>query len=531
ALSKNPRYALVASDPNDAWFFNTMKKTSDFNINVDPDVKLKLTKIWFNVIVKDGKQNIGLAGTGLDLTKFLDRFVSGSEAGVTPMILNKDGAIQAHPNRKLIDYSSVNDKGAAHSTIFRLLSEPADHARMKAAMEKARKNSEQIQVLWAETGGRRQLFALSFIPELDWYTLTAVDVHGAQVIDNRLWLQPLGVGAALLVLLVLTIIFAVDRILLTPLLKLTDSARSMAAGNYSAELPAVGNDELGQLTQAFGAMATQVRAHTEELETRVQERTSELVQLNQKMSAANTKIGDSIRYASLIQNAILPDRELQETLSDSYFVLWRPRDVVGGDFYVFRAAQNGYLIGVVDCAGHGVPGALMTMIAHSAINVALDTLGLNDPAAVLNQVDARIHALLQSDEKSAQLATHMDAGLAFVNFETKSVTFAGAKTSLYWCDGHEVGELKGDRYAIGGKRRPVYSNKTTSLDASATYYLTTDGLLDQAGGTKGYSFGTSRFANLLKRHAVRPFDEQKEVFAAELAEYQGSLAQRDDITL
>ncbi|MBV9470429.1 MAG: biofilm regulation protein phosphatase SiaA, partial [Abitibacteriaceae bacterium] len=482
-------------------------------------------------LVKDGQRKLGLAGTGLDLTQFLNRFITASEAGVTPMVVNRAGAIQAHPDKSLINYSSVNSKGNDQHTVYRLLTRDSDRTAMRNALQRAAQNPDQIQVFWAKLNGHQELLALSYIPELQWCVVTAVDLKAARVIDEQLWLTPLLSVSALLVLLVLAIVIAVNRILLAPLLKLTDSVRAVGAGHYEVALPPAGNDELGELTRAFGTMATQVRSYTDELETKVQERTQELVAVNEQMAAANKKIGDSIKYASLIQNAILPNRELARTLADHHFVLWRPRDVVGGDFYVFRAGEHSCLIGVVDCAGHGVPGAFMTMIAHTVISVAIDTIGLSDPAKILTQVDTQIRAMLQTDAAYAQLATNMDAGLAYVDFDTRTVTFSGAKVSLYWCDGDNVGEIPGDRYAIGSKRTSVFSNRSMPLDPDRTFYLTTDGLLDQAGGPKGYSFGESRFASLLQQHAQRPFAEQQRAFAEALAAYQGELAQRDDITV
>ena len=530
SFSDRARYALKRGVAHDAWFFATMQKTEGFNINVDPDVKLKVTKVWFNVLVKDQGRNIGLAGTGLDLTEFLNRFINSRETGVTPMILNGDGAIQAHPNRKLIDYSSVNDKGGAHSTIYNLLTH-ADETKMKDALVKARQNPDAIPQFWANLGGKRELFAVSFVPELQWFVVNAVDVSAAQVVDSRLWLPFLGGGVALLVLLVGAIMFWVNRLILAPLFKLTDSAQALGAGHYNVELPPASNDEMGDLTRAFGAMTAKVRSHTDELEGKVAQRTQELVAANAQMAHANQQIGDSIQYASLIQNAILPEREMRQSFSDHHFVLWKPRDVVGGDFYVFRAAPDGYLIGVVDCAGHGVPGAFMTMIAYAVLGVAMDTLGLHNPARLLEEMDARLRAMLQGDPKNQGVATNMDAGLAYVNLQQKTVTYAGAKISLYACDGQNVEETKGDRLAIGGKRVPNFNNKTVRLNPQTTFYITTDGLLDQSGGPKGYGFGNARFAELLLRQSQRELQHQRAAFDAELLEYQGELPQRDDVTL
>ncbi|MBF3347939.1 HAMP domain-containing protein, partial [Pseudomonas aeruginosa] len=149
----------------------------------------------------------------------------------------------------------------------------------------------------------------------------------------------------------------------------------IAAGRYDTPLPLARQDEIGSLSKAFASLADQVRRHTAELEDKVQERTQALEEANREMAAAQKKIGDSLDYASLIQRAILPDRQLSATLGEHHFILWKPRDVVGGDFYVYREQTDGYLIGVVDCAGHGVPGALMTMLARAAIDHAIEAVG------------------------------------------------------------------------------------------------------------------------------------------------------------
>jgi serine phosphatase RsbU (regulator of sigma subunit) len=411
-----------------------------------------------------------------------------------------------------------------------LLESEADKVRLRAAMQAAHSDQETVQLLRVTLDGRSQLLALTYVPQLKWFVATAVDVQAARVLDSHLWLPLLFGAAALLLLLLTSITIFVNCVLLGPILRLTGSVRQMAQGRYNVELPPAGNDELGELTRAFGAMAAQVRTHTDELEEKIRERTSEILAVNAQMEVANKNIGDSIRYASLIQNAILPEREMASALGKEYFVWWKPRDIVGGDLYLFRKTEHGFLLGVIDCAGHGVPGALMTMIAHGTLNVVLDALGSTDPAKVLNETDARLRATLQTSEEAARLATHMDAGLAYVDLEARVVSFAGAKTSLYWCDGETVGELKGDRNALGGRKRTPYSKQSTPLERRA-FYLTTDGVLDQSGGARGYSFGNERFAAMLRRHAREPFAAQRAAFERELAEYRSGQPQRDDITV
>jgi serine phosphatase RsbU (regulator of sigma subunit) len=139
--------------------------------------------------------------------------------------------------------------------------------------------------------------------------------------------------------------------------------------------------------------------------------------------------------------------------------------------------------------------------------------------------------MLHDAVQNSQAATHMDAGLAYVDFATRTITFSGAKVSLYWCVDAQVEELTGDRFAIGGKRQPVFTNRSIPLDERATFYLSTDGLLDQAGGPKGLGFGRSRFVDLLLNNADKTFEQQREAISQALAEYQGKLPQRDDIKL
>lgn len=529
--SDAPRYTLKADDRNDGWYFNTMKSDTPFNINVDPDVKLGVTKVWFNVLVKDGQRKIGLAGTGLDLSTFLQDFIRTTEAGVTPMIVDTNGAIQAHPDNKRIAFNSATAEAGRDKSLFGLLHGEKDAAEAKAALARAAASPGKAEVFSASLDGRKQLLAVSYIPELKWHVLTAVDLDVAELLDRGLLKWVVLATLALLALVMAGFVYALNRLVLAPLLRLKQSAQEMAAGNYAVALPPAGNDEIGALSRAFGKMADKVRRHTEELEDKVRDRTQELTRANREMSLAHKKISDSISYASLIQRAILPDRQLTSALGDNHFVLWQPRDVVGGDFYVYREVEGGCLLGVVDCAGHGVPGAFMTMLARAAIDQAIDEAGAKDPAAILSRTDAVVRAMLQIDDRRRDIATMMDAGIAYVDFNSRQVVFSGARIALYWSDGEDIGSIHGARRSIGDRYVGEYRNESVELLGSRTFYLTTDGFLDQAGGDKGFGFGNARFVEMLRRYANRSLVEQSGAFASTLAEYQGNHPQRDDITM
>lgn len=530
--SQQARYFLSQANDADRWFFSSLRDTENYNINVDYNRELNTTKVWFNILVTDDTgETIGLAGSGLNLSSFINDFIASDQPGVTPMILDVNGAIQAHQDSSLIALNSgADDASGQGARLFGLMGNPAEAEQVSAAMLRAQQSPGSVESLTTTLNGTAQLLALTFIPELGWYVVNAIDLDSAQVIDSQ-WLIPLLAALVGLVLvLILLFALAVERLVLRPLRQLKQSAQAMAGGRYDVALPPVRDDEIGELSAAFSTMADKVRSHTAELEQRVKERTSDLEQANREMATAQKKIGDSIDYASLIQRSILPDRELLNALGEHHSVLWRPRDVVGGDFYVFRSEERRCLLGIVDCAGHGVPGALMTMLAHAALDQAITDCGMDDPAAVLTRTDHIIRNMLGHSAEGKALATNMDVGLAYVDLDQRQVTFSGAKIALFFSDGVKVDHLPGGRRALGDRKVGEYHNHQVALGQN-TFYLCTDGFLDQAGGELGFGFGSSRFADMLREHARLPLQEQSRAFSETLAAYQGAYPQRDDITM
>ena len=530
--SEAPRYLLDPAKPDDAWFFASLEAPATENLNPNPDRWLQKIMVWVNVVIEDEGKRLGIASTGVDLSTFIQSFIRTADAGVTPMIVDTAGAIQAHPDSQRIAFGSGATQAADQaSTLGALLGEQTERDALAAAMARAVADPGTVQLLDATLDGRKQLLALSYLEALRWHVITAVDLNTAQIIESG-WLKAALAALVLVVLLLLgAFTFAVDRLLLRPLRSLHQSATALAEGQYDVHLPPPGRDELGDLNRAFDRMARQIKTHTEELEEKVRSRTQALSESNAAMAEAQKKIGDSIQYASLIQRALLPDTQLASLLGEHHFVLWRPRDVVGGDFYLFRAEGDQYLVGVVDCAGHGVPGALMTMLARAALDDAMNRHGIAAPAALLTQADATLRGMLDQSALPRAIATNMDAGLVSVDRATRRLRFAGAKISLYWSDGKDVGELPGARRALCDRRIGQYAEAELELRPEVTYYLVTDGFLDQAGGELGFGFGNSRFAELLRRHASLPMAEQAAALDRALDAYRGGHAQRDDVTI
>lgn len=296
------------------------------------------------------------------------------------------------------------------------------------------------------------------------------------------------------------------RRVIAPLARATAQIVAVADGDYAAEpAPPAAEAYDGEIRTLFEAIHT--------------------LQVNSGERAR------AIEYASLIQRSMQPRDRLDAWFGTQYAILWQPRDVVGGDFYYCRPHADGLLIGVGDCAGHGVPGALLTMIARGAIDQALDALPEHPPAALLARIDENVRRLFEHAQLSRLIESNLDLGLIQIDRERRRIRFAGAGLTLYASDGEDVREYRGARAPLGDKRSAVFENLDLTLEPGWTYYLPSDGLLDQSGGDAGFGFGRTRFAEMLRAHARAPLDRQIAAFRATLAQYQGPHAQRDDITL
>ncbi|MBP2304014.1 SpoIIE family protein phosphatase [Azospirillum melinis] len=334
-----------------------------------------------------------------------------------------------------------------------------------------------------------------------------------------------------------------NRMVLRPLRRLTQLASAMARGEYGARMDAGRSDEIGVLADGFNRMAATVQDHTSTLESRVRDRTEAL-------AAINRAIMDSINYAQLIQSAILPSAGTLSAGLTEHFVLWRPRDVVSGDFYVCREVEDGFVVAVADCTGHGVPGAFMTMTASAILNNVLDQLGAADPAAVLAAVDRKVRAALHQEEEArggaACFDNGLDLGLCHIRPAEGKLVFAGARIPLLVVADGSLTELRGDRRSLGYRpsafrttgSEPVgygaespFTNQSIALRPGQTFLMGTDGLVDQNGGERGRSFGRIRLHELLSQGAHSPLDRLKTDVESSLDRFQCGREQRDDITL
>jgi len=278
------------------------------------------------------------------------------------------------------------------------------------------------------------------------------------------------------------------------------------------------------------------------LEQQVKERTAEIEAQKEELTEKNHEIMDSIRYASRIQYAILPPDDLvQKTLPDS-FVLFKPRDIVSGDFYFVSPVTTSTnppeklaLFAAVDCTGHGVPGAFMSIVGNNFLQEALTRPEVNSTGESLDFLNAGvIRTLRQNIEQEDKVRDGMDLALCAINYERMKLYFSGAKNPIYYIRDGEVNEIKGDKRPIGELYEDEVLNYTThavDLKKGDVIYVFTDGYADQFGGEKEKKFTYKRFRDLLISIHQLPMSEQKEILWREFLSWKGDLEQIDDVCI
>lgn len=245
----------------------------------------------------------------------------------------------------------------------------------------------------------------------------------------------------------------------------------------------------------------------------------------------NKKISSSIQYAQNIQQAILPaDSHISEVYEN--FIIYKPKDVVSGDFYWFANIDNIAFFASIDCTGHGVPGAFMSMIGNSLLNEIVLEKRIKEPAKILSLLNEKVVDALKQEE--TENADGMDVCFTALNIKTNEIAFSGAKRPLiiYNCAKNELEEIKGDRISIGGKndKEKEFTEHKIKLNSGDLVYLSSDGLTDQNNNERK-RFGTSKLKELIENNISTSLKEQKEIIEKELNDFQKDEEQRDDITL
>ncbi|WP_274362799.1 SpoIIE family protein phosphatase [Paenibacillus thermotolerans] len=468
---------MSKSEPLDRWFYDALASGNPVALNLDYNEARGNTFFFINALVGPPDQPIGVAGVGFGLSHLADDFERmkyGKDSGIWLI----DGSGKIHLTNRVDQYGKdigISLPSAVRSDILTHL---------------ASGEAKDPYVLEYTDSGDRLYDLISYpVQSTDWRLL--FQIRRSETISFLDTIKINTVIAALISILAITFLFFF-------------------------------------ISRYFTDPYKRAILINRELERQVEERTRELFEQQRKLV-------DSIEYAQKIQESLLPSHDGLAAVLNDYFLLWRPRDTVGGDFYWVKPLPDGYLLAVGDCTGHGVPGALMASITLSILNQISESDSNSDPAAILHSLNSNVKRMLRKDEQSNAADDGLDIGLLRF-YRDKPALFAGAKTDLYFRSGSDGGlhVVRGVRKSIGYRRsgeNTVFLNHELRLDEGDTLYMTTDGFLDQNGGEKNYPYGKGRFLELVRSCGGSALKDQAKAFESALELYMGEEPQRDDITV
>ena len=247
---------------------------------------------------------------------------------------------------------------------------------------------------------------------------------------------------------------------------------------------------------------------------------------NEELTNKNTEILDSIKYAKRIQDAILPSKESMDRNLDDYFVMYQPKDIVSGDFYWMQKQKGKTLFAVGDCTGHGVSGAMTSMLCNNALNMSVKEYGLSETGDILDQTRKMI---VSEFEKSGEdVKDGMD--IALCSIEGNKLQYSGANNPLWIVRDGEVIEIKANKQPIGLFDNPQpYTTHNIDLEKGDAIYIFSDGYVDQFGGEKGKKLKSSFFRKILLSIQDKSTEEQKTIIKDEFYKWMGDEEQVDDV--
>ena len=283
----------------------------------------------------------------------------------------------------------------------------------------------------------------------------------------------------------------------------------------------------------FDSQLKNITAEAKEIKEKNQLITKAFKQIesqSNEIQAQNKSITDSIHYAKRIQYAILPEDEKVKKCLGDHFIFYQPKDIVSGDFYWVESVGENVVFAVVDCTGHGVPGAFMSLIANNALNKIVLENQIVRPGDIANEMNKVITELFQKSEE--RIRDGMDMGICTWNKKNNTLEFAGAFNSLFIYSDKQLNEIKGNRESIGASiylHQKEFTNHQISIKKGDVIYISSDGYPDQFGGEKGKKLKWKGFREMLSLIADRPINKQGGLIADFFVNWKNDIDQLDDV--
>lgn len=291
---------------------------------------------------------------------------------------------------------------------------------------------------------------------------------------------------------------------------------------------------LRQKQKSNRLLATQNEEITRQKD-KIEHQSEELKKAFAEISDKNNKINRSIKYASRIQSAMLSHWDKIQLFIPQSFVFFKPRDIVSGDFYWFRALNhqsNKLALAAVDCTGHGIPGAFMSVIANEQLHEIIDLRQQEKPSSILSALHQGVRSALKQNESNNK--DGMDIAFCTIDMQNKVLEYAGARNPLVYIKDNQLYEIAGDRKSIGGfpnVDKKNFKSHQVKIDTPTSFYIFSDGFQDQFGGASGEKFMVEKFKHLLLKIHSLPVDEQVDALEKTYQDWKGDYPQIDDILI
>ncbi|KOA19750.1 stage II sporulation protein E (SpoIIE) [Clostridium homopropionicum DSM 5847] len=465
---------LSEKDPDDSWFFSTIKSKGAIDISIDYNKERKDTFVFINALVGNENDPLGITGVGLslkDISKEFEGYKFGDYSNM--WLIDKSGRIYLSED---IEHSGKNINEFLPTSVTN-----------KIVNNNISNNLDEEIFDYNNSAGETFDVVCMSIKSANWELVFQMPRSESISMVNGIKLNTSAASFVIIILIVFIFYIISNRI----------------SNPYKRAV-----------------------LLSQELEKKVEERTKELKE-------KNDKILDSIEYAKIIQESTLPTSDELNSLFREYFVLWRPRDIVGGDFYFIKKFTDGYILILGDCTGHGVPGALMTMSINSILNHIINESNANNPALILSKMNKNLKETLHNKNNVNGIDDGLDAAIIYVSKDNKLI-YAGAKIPLYKKHENDITFFKADTKGIGYRNTSddfQFTNVEITFKDEDIFYITTDGYIDQNGGEKDLPYGKNRLKQLILSNGENSLEEQKSIFENSLNNYMNGEAQRDDITM
>ncbi len=250
-----------------------------------------------------------------------------------------------------------------------------------------------------------------------------------------------------------------------------------------------------------------------------------------ELEEKNRSITDSIFYAGRLQKAILPPENLLNKYFAEAFIFFQPKDIVSGDFYWFSGKNEKFILAAVDCTGHGVPGALMSMMGNNFLSSIVETEGKTNPSEILQEMNKRTKTSLQNKEASVTANDGMDLALCSIDFKNDTLYYSAAYRPLVFIRDGELKEIKGDKHSIGGISEfdTAFSLHEIKIKKGDTFYIYSDGYADQFGGPKNRKYMAGKLKEYLLEISSKEMSEQQQMLSENHLNWRGENEQVDDL--